>query len=115
MLTRLDILNLKAQCTPVQTSNGSVNIRQWSISEAASWQEFANRREKQTGKPAATETMIVRSLCDENGNLLFTDADADEVGSILVGFANELAEKITEANGLSKKQTEQSFAEKAKN
>lgn len=83
----------------VEVNGVTIWLKPWSITTK---EIFLDWRKANTGILGIMEKLLVLSLCDESGALLFSDTkeDMEEVGRMDGAFAEEIADKVLEIHGL---------------
>lgn len=104
-LTKADITRMFARNTPRKVrrvdlpGEGFVYIRMLTLGDHNTRLEVAKQ-----GRTSFNQVgyFIVASLCDKDGNLLYTDGQADEMDELPSVYANIIMAAIADFNGLSK-------------
>jgi len=88
----------------VKEWDGTVNLRVMSGVARERWEDKASSSENVEG---AVGRLLVECICDDDGNLIFTDADIEQLGEKACGPLINLFEKACELNTLTRMEVNQ--------
>lgn len=96
MITREMLLKCAPRVERVEAFGGDVFVREMRGNEVSTFQKFLTSAEAHTGIDVAAE-LLARTLCDEQGTRMFTDAEAHLIAQQPGGEiqrAYEVAERL---------------------
>lgn len=101
-LTRADFLSandmdLKEYVIKAPGYNGSVYLKKMTAKDQIVFEEMSSGKEKSN----ILTKLIVMCVCDEHGNLLFTDSDIEALNNKSASAVLELSNAILESNYMS--------------
>jgi hypothetical protein len=112
MLKKEDFLKpvpAKMETVEVKELGGSVNVRVMSAKERDAWEAEAVEANKR-GTASALRNwrcrLLVRCLCDEAGTLLFSAADAEQLGELPANVVASLFTTATKVNAIGQAEVE---------
>lgn len=110
MSIREQLLALKIPTATVKVAGLSdmVHLRGLSASERDLWEQHVfSERDSKKGVKNIRASLVVRSIVDESGVRLFTDAEIDQVGSMPASVIDKLYEHCQRLSGLGMKDSEE--------
>lgn len=106
MKLRDQIINSKPETKPIQAFGTTVHLRRMSGADTLGLHRWQTEHEDRTGLDVMCQ-MLVRTICDENGERQFEDTEADLIAAKAYADIQRLFEVTKELNGISDEDVEE--------
>jgi hypothetical protein len=88
------------QPEPLQAFGTKVYVRAMSGKERDAWEQDIQDRKNAKKAPNIRGSLAARSLCDETGKRLFTDAEAEQLGEVNAKDLDAVFDAATRMSGI---------------